>query len=408
MWPQLYEWLALFIKWFHVIAGIAWIGASFYFVWLDNNLKTPPDWKKQKGIKGDLWAVHGGGFYEVAKYQVGPEKMPEKLHWFKWEAYSTWISGTLLLFWIYYLRADAYLIDPQIMALSTTQAIALGVGGITLGFALYEGLLRSPITNKPLLLSLSLVIIGALFCYGFTQVFSGRGAFIHMGALIGTIMVANVWIKIIPGQKQMVAQVSAGETVDPAPGLEAKRRSVHNNYLTLPVIFLMISNHYPMIYQHSHSWLILCALIGLSAWIRHFFNLKHQGVHKPAIIVSGATGLLLLAVFLSWSQAKSNAQALASASTEISVEGESSMSEQQRQVMSIVQQRCATCHSRMPTDDTFSAAPGGVNLDTWQDIERWRVRIIERSVVTKDMPFLNKTQITESERQSLQQLLAQP
>ncbi|MDO6765229.1 urate hydroxylase PuuD [Agarivorans sp. 1_MG-2023] len=401
MWPQLYEWLALFIKWFHVIAGIAWIGASFYFVWLDNNLKTPPDWKKQKGIKGDLWAVHGGGFYEVAKYQVGPEKMPEKLHWFKWEAYSTWISGTLLLFWIYYLRADAYLIDPQIMALSTTQAIALGVGGITLGFALYEGLLRSPVANKPLLLSLSLVIIGALFCYGFTQVFSGRGAFIHMGALIGTIMVANVWIKIIPGQKQMVAQVSAGETVDPAPGLEAKRRSVHNNYLTLPVIFLMISNHYPMIYQHSHSWLILCALIGLSAWIRHFFNLKHQGVHKPSIIVSGAAGLLLLAVFLSWSGSQAKLVSLAE-------DMQTRLNTEQQQLMTIINQRCASCHSRATTDDMFTAAQGGVMLDSWQDVERWKQRIVARATETKDMPFLNKTQITEGERQMLKQVLGAP
>ncbi|MDO6687077.1 MULTISPECIES: urate hydroxylase PuuD [unclassified Agarivorans] len=401
MWPQLYEWLALFIKWFHVIAGIAWIGASFYFVWLDNNLKTPPDWKKQKGIKGDLWAVHGGGFYEVAKYQVGPEKMPEKLHWFKWEAYSTWISGTLLLFWIYYLRADAYLIDPQIMALGTTQAIALGVGGITLGFALYEGLLRSPIANKPLLLSLSLVIIGALFCYGFTQVFSGRGAFIHMGALIGTIMVANVWIKIIPGQKQMVAQVSAGETVDPAPGLEAKRRSVHNNYLTLPVIFLMISNHYPMIYQHSHSWLILCTLIGLSAWIRHFFNLKHQGVHKPAIIVSGAAGLLILAVFLSWSGSQAKLVSLAE-------DMQTGLNTEQQQIMTIINQRCASCHSRATTDDMFTAAQGGVMLDSWQDVERWKQRIVARATETKDMPFLNKTQITEGERQMLKQVLGAP
>ena len=400
MWPQLYEWLALFIKWFHVIAGIAWIGASFYFVWLDNNLKTPPEWKKQKGIKGDLWAVHGGGFYEVAKYQVGPEKMPEKLHWFKWEAYSTWLSVTLLLFWMYYLRADAYLIDPQVMALTSYQAIGLGIGGIALGFAIYEGLLRSPIANKPLPLSLCLIVIGALFCFGFTQVFSGRGAFIHMGALIGTIMVANVWIKIIPGQRQMVAQVSAGEPVDPAPGLEAKKRSVHNNYLTLPVIFLMISNHYPMIYQHSHSWLILCALIGLSAWIRHYFNLKHQGVQKPSIIVSGAAGLLLLAVFLSWSNANRPVQVQDQNNNELNAE--------QGQVMAIIQQRCTTCHSRMPTDDTFTAAPGGVNLDTWQDVERWKARIVERSFVSQDMPFLNKTQMTDSERQSLQQLLATP
>ncbi|GAD00866.1 membrane protein related to purine degradation [Agarivorans albus MKT 106] len=299
---------------------------------------------------------------------------------------------------MYYLRADAYLIDPQVMALTSYQAIGLGVGGIALGFAIYEGLLRSPIANKPLPLSLCLIVIGALFCYGFTQVFSGRGAFIHMGALIGTIMVTNVWIKIIPGQRQMVAQVSAGEPVDPAPGLEAKKRSVHNNYLTLPVIFLMISNHYPMIYQHSHSWLILCALIGLSAWIRHYFNLKHQGVQKPSIIVSGAAGLLLLAVFLSWSNANRPVQVQDQNNNELNAE--------QGHVMAIIQQRCTTCHSRMPTDDTFTAAPGGVNLDTWQDVDRWKARIVERSFVSQDMPFLNKTQMTYGERQLLDQHLS--
>jgi len=400
MWPQIYEWLALFIKWFHVIAGVAWIGASFYFVWLDNNLDTPPEWKRKKGIKGDLWAVHGGGFYEVAKYKVGPEAMPEKLHWFKWEAYSTWLSGTLLLFWIYYLRADAYLIDPQVMELSTLQAVALGAGGITLGWLIYEGLMHSPLANKPLALSLCLVIIGALFCFGFSQLFSGRGAFIHVGALIGTIMVSNVWLKIIPGQKKMVAQVAAGEAVDPAPGLEAKRRSVHNNYLTLPVIFLMISNHYPMIYQHSHSWIILCAIIGLSAWIRHFFNLKHQGIHKPVIIVSGAIGMLLLALLVSWTKVHSNA----AVSPTVAID--TGLSPQHQQVMDIVQQRCSSCHSRTPHDDIFTAAPAGVMLDTWQDVERWQERIIARAVVSQDMPFLNKTQMTEQERQQLQQLLS--
>ncbi|WP_432459026.1 urate hydroxylase PuuD [Agarivorans sp. QJM3NY_25] len=403
MWPQLYEWLALFIKWFHVIAGIAWIGASFYFVWLDNNLRTPPEWKLKKGIKGDLWAVHGGGFYEVAKYQVGPEKMPEHLHWFKWEAYSTWLSGTLLLFWIYYLRAEAYLIDPQVMMLSAGQAVSIGIGGIAGAWLLYEGLLRSPIAEKPLLLSVILVVLGALFCYGFSQVFSGRGAFIHMGALIGTIMVANVWVKIIPGQRKMVAQVSAGEAVDPAPGLEAKRRSVHNNYLTLPVIFLMISNHYPMIYQHHYSWLILCALIGLSAWIRHFFNLKHQGIDKPSIIVSGAIGLLLLAIFVSWTGSRSQLNAASTASSTVK---QNALTSAQQQASAIIQQRCSSCHSRTPNDDMFTTAPGGVMLDHWQDIDRWKERIIARATVSKDMPFLNKTQMTEQQRQQLQQLLS--
>lgn len=182
-----------------MICGVAWIGASFYFTWLDNNLETPPKWKKDKGIKGDLWAVHGGGFYEVAKYQVGPEKIPEKLHWFKWEAYATWLTGSALMIWMYYFNAQAYLIDPRVMELTSLQAVGIGVGGILLGVVVYEALMRSPLSRNTALFSAALLAFGALFFYGFTQLFSGRGAFIHMGALIGSIMVNNVFHKIIPG-----------------------------------------------------------------------------------------------------------------------------------------------------------------------------------------------------------------
>lgn len=411
MWPQLYEWIALFIKWFHVICGVAWIGASFYFTWLDNSLETPPKWKKDKGIKGDLWAVHGGGFYEVAKYQVGPEKMPENLHWFKWEAYTTWLTGTALLIWMYYFNAQAYLIDPRIMPLSSLEAVMLGIGGVIAGVITYELLLRSPLSSSKPLFVASVILAGCVFFYGFSQVFSGRGAFIHMGVLIGSIMVNNVFYKIIPGQRKMVAQVAAGESVDPQPGLEGKRRSIHNNYFTLPVIFLMISNHYPMIYQHANNWLIAILVMIISAWIRHYFNLKHSGQTKPSVIISGSVAMVMLALVVSVPIAsESDSGDMVQNNNELDKPLTSDVhhtANAQQQVLDIVKQRCSTCHSAQPSDDVFAVAPAGATFDNWQDIERWSGRILARSVESADMPFLNKTGMTQEERNKLKELLTQ-
>lgn len=405
MWPQLYEWIALFIKWFHVICAIAWIGASFYFTWLDNSLKTPPKWKQDKGIKGDLWAVHGGGFYEVAKYQAGPKEMPETLHWFKWEAYTTWITGTVLLIWMYYFNAAAYLVDPQVLALTNAQAITFGLCGIALGLITYELILRSPLATNQISMLISMAIVGFLFFYVFCQLFSGRGAFIHMGALIGTIMASNVFISIIPGQRKMVAQVAANEPIDPKPGLEGKRRSIHNNYFTLPIVFLMISNHYPMVYQHSNNWLVGMVILLLSAWIRHYFNLKHSGKKQPWVIISGIAGMFALAIAVSLPQPMVVQSSDNTNATLAKAMDESSLDPHQQQVSSIIKQRCVSCHSSTPTDDVFVVAPGGAKFDNWQEIERWAPRIVARTVNTQDMPFLNKTQMTDDERMFIQQWL---
>ncbi|NLS14633.1 urate hydroxylase PuuD [Vibrio sp. SM6] len=429
MWPQLYEWIALFIKWFHVICGVAWIGASFYFTWLDNSLETPPKWKKDRGIKGDLWAVHGGGFYEVAKYQVGPKTMPQNLHWFKWEAYTTWLTGTALLIWMYYFNAQAYLIDPRILVLTSAEAITLGIAGVISGVLCYEWLLRSPLANSRTLFVVSLVTLGGLFFYGFSHVFSGRGAFIHMGVLLGSIMVNNVFYKIIPGQRKMVAQVAAGEPVDPAPGLEGKKRSIHNNYLTLPVIFLMISNHYPMIYQHQYNWLVALIIMLISAGARHYFNLKHSGQHRPMVLISSAAAMGVLAVVVSWPMTRSaptpaivssSASKAAPPASEATTQTKAQITPSQeslelvnmantdsieQQVMTIVKTRCSTCHSVTPSDDVFTMAPAGATFDNWQDIERWSGRIIARTVDSADMPFLNKTEMTLEERDTLKRLL---
>ena len=412
------DWISLFVRWFHVVAGVAWIGASFYFIWLDNNLRTPPKWKQDKGIKGDLWAIHGGGFYEVAKYAYGPEKMPETLHWFKWEAYTTWLSGFALLIIVYYFGASAYLIDPSVNAMSPTTAISLGLGLIFGGLALYEFACRSPLAKYPLAFGIGLVALVCIVSYLSTQWFSGRGAYIHVGALIGTIMAGNVFFNIMPNQRKMVAAVAEKKDIDPNWGASAKLRSVHNNYFTLPLLFIMISNHYPMTYQHPQNWLVLIAIMAAAAWIRHFFNLRHVGTTKPGILVSGAVAMLAIALWVSWPQSPSHTSnegledvslvdevgkkvtannAVAQASSEVSNE----------RVVSLITTHCVGCHSRTPTDDIFKVAPLGVVLDTWEDIERFAPQVVRRTTVTKDMPFLNKTKMTDEERQEIARWFAQ-
>ncbi|WP_416307978.1 urate hydroxylase PuuD [Neptunicella sp. SCSIO 80796] len=387
------EWLSLFIRWFHVIAGVAWIGASFYFVWLDNNLRTPPDWKKDKGIKGDLWAVHGGGFYEIGKYQYGPEVIPPTLHWFKWEAYTTWLSGFALLTLMYYFGASAYLIDPNVMPLEPATAVIMGLGFIFGGLALYELACHSPLAKSPWLFALFFMALLTLGSWLATSWFSGRGAYMHIGALIGTIMAGNVFFNIIPSQKKMVAAVENKQDIDPAWGAGAKLRSVHNNYLTLPLLFIMISNHYPMTYQHPQNWLVLILISVVSAWIRHFFNLRHQGIFRPSVLVTGMLGMLLIAGWISWPKSK--------ALTDVTrvEQPETPLSESQKAVLNLVETHCTRCHSATPTDDIFVVAPMGLHLDKWAQIEQFAPRIYARTVQSKDMPLLNKTGMTEEERQ---------
>ncbi|PKG99715.1 urate hydroxylase PuuD [Paraglaciecola sp. MB-3u-78] len=390
---MLLDWISLFLRWFHVIAGVAWIGASFYFIWLDNNLRTPPDWKKQKGIKGDLWAVHGGGFYEVAKYEYGPEVIPEKLHWFKWEAYTTWISGFLLLSLVYYHGAAIYLIDSSVMDLTPAQAITRGLGLIFGGLFIYEAACRSPLAKYPKVFGIMFLILIAAASYLATHWFSGRGAFMHVGALIGTIMVGNVFFKIMPAQRLMVDAVTNKTDIDPNWGLGAKLRSVHNNYLTLPLLFIMISNHYPMTYQHQNAWLVLMALGIVSAWIRHYFNLKHIGISRPSILITGAMGMIIIAGWVSIPVTVKEGTSNTEKAPAIELNA------QQQQVFDVMQTHCANCHSAKPTDEIFVIAPLGLMFDTWPQIVQRAPLIHRRAVVTKDMPMMNKTGMTEDERQ---------
>ena len=379
--------LSLLIRWLHVITGIAWIGASFYFIWLDNSLQTPPDWKAEQGIKGDLWAFHGGGVYEVAKYSAAPPRMPETLHWFYWEAYSTWITGMLLLLVVYYVQADSYLVSADSPVSGSGAAIGLSLLLIALAVGFYEVLIRSGIAERGLpLLALGFVVLCA-YSYGLTQLFSDRAAYIHLGIALGSIMVGNVFLGIIPAQRGFVKQIEAGEEPDTLPLAQAKLRSTHNNYMTLPVLFCMISNHYPLLYGHRYNWLILVAVVIITGSARKYFNLKHQGIRKPEILVGCASAFaaLMLALILDARPATTRPD---------TVVPDDSVA------MALVAEHCTVCHAKAPSHPAFAAAPGGMILQTREDA----VALADRALVavgTNYMPLANMTGMSEEQRQTL-------
>ena len=386
--PYINEWLNLVIRFAHLITGIAWVGASFYFVWLDNHLETPPQEKADKGIGGDLWAIHGDGFYEVAKYKLAPPKMPATLHWFKWEAYTTWITGFLLLSLMFYVGAESYLIDKRVADLTQWQAIGLGLGSIVVGVGIYELLVRTKLRNHGIILGLILFVVATALSYGLTQIFSARGAYMHMGAIIGTIMAGNVFFGIMPSQRALVKAVEEGKAPDPVYGLNAKVRSTHNTYTTLPIIFIMISNHYPMTFNHSANWLVLMAIVLITAAVRQYFVLRHFGKQKPLILVASVVATVVLAV------------AIAPRSVEISDE-QLKQEVTDSQVTKIIEQRCGSCHAENPTDDIFTIAPAGLVFSDIDTIKQWGPRIKARVIDAKDMPFMNKTEMTDEERTQL-------
>ncbi len=382
------EWLNLIIRFAHLITGIAWIGASFYFIWLDNHLEKPPVWKEEKGVSGDLWAIHGGGFYEVAKYKLAPPTMPENLHWFKWEAYTTWLTGFMLLSLMFYVGADSYLIDKRVADLTQFQAIAIGIGAIVLGVGCYEILVRTALKDHGVILGLILILMITAISYGLTQWFSARGAYMHVGAIIGTMMAGNVFFGIIPAQKELVKAVVNGTTPEPKYGLNAKLRSTHNTYTTLPVLFIMISNHYPITFNHHMNWLVLVAIIFITAAVRQYFVLRHFGKNKPLIMIV-AIGFTVLLAYL-----------IAPKSIEFSEQQKREVVDNNK-VHMIVKKRCGSCHSANPTDDVFTVAPAGVIFDEFASVKQWAPRIKARVIDARDMPFMNKTKITEQERQYL-------
>ena len=377
------DWLNLLARWLHFITGVAWIGASFYFIWLDNHLATPRDPADTRvGVGGEVWSVHGGGFYHAQKYKVAPPFIPETLHWFKWEAYSTWLSGMFLLALVYWYGAQVYLIDPSVAELSPAAAVGLAAGIIVLGWVVYDLLCKSPLGNNERVFAVVLFALVGLLAWGLCELFSGRGAYIHFGAVLGTIMVANVFFVIIPGQKRMVAAAERGEAPNAEDGVRAKQRSVHNTYFTLPVLFVMTSNHYAMTYSHEYNWAILIAISLAGALIRIYFVARHSGKASPVPLI--IAGLLLAGV-----AALIAPRATAAAGEAVALED----------VQAVMAHRCTTCHSAQPSHPAFPAAPGGVVLDTGEQIVAEAQRIHQQTVLTRVMPIGNLTSITEEERE---------
>jgi len=385
--PYGLEWLNLLVRWLHVITGIAWIGASFYFVWLDNTIRPPVPGSElaNKGVSGELWAVHGGGFYNPQKYLVAPAELPKELHWFKWEAYSTWLSGFALLTIVYYFNAQAMMVDKAVADLSSLQAIGLGLGSLVVGWTVYDLLCRSKLGQHDLAFGAVIFAFLVGSAYVLTHYLSGRAAYIHVGAMIGTMMVANVLMLIIPGQRKMVNAMMAGQKPDPIHGLKAKQRSVHNNYFTLPVLFIMISNHYAMTYRHDHAWAVLAGIMLAGVLIRHFFNLRHRGRIEYKYPAMGLALLVGVAVAIA-PPAPSARPVVADSAAQFA------------QVQTIINARCVSCHADHPTQPGFTAAPLGMALTSSASIVQHAEKIYQQSVQLKAMPLANLTQMTEAER----------
>ncbi len=386
------DWLSLLLRWLHFVAGIAWIGASLYFVMLDNSLRRPAKAQDaERGVHGELWAVHGGGLYTSQKFLAGPvgEPLSEHLHWSKWEAYTTWLSGMGLLALLYWWGANTYLIDPSVMDLPVATAIALSAGSLVAGWLVYDTLCRHIKRESVLAIVIYAALTAAAWGYG--QVFGARAAYIHVGALIGTMMVWNVFFHIIPGQKKMVAALRAGEPVDPQPGVIGKQRSVHNTYFTLPVLFIMISNHYPMTFGHRHAWAVLAVVMLAGALIRQFFVLRHSGRVVWALPLAGVALLAVLGVVLAPARTTPSAAA-----------GVPRFA----QVQPVIAQRCAVCHAEHPSFPGFAQPPAGVMLDTPDRIKAAAPRIAQQAIVTQTMPIANLTKMTPDERALLGRWLA--
>jgi uncharacterized membrane protein len=384
------DWANLLLRWTHFIAGIAWIGSSFYFIWLDRALTRPA--QPKPGVEGDLWMVHSGGFYQVEKRRPGPGAVPPVLHWFKWEAMLTWLTGIALLVLVFYL-SGAYLLDPGVSRIGRGAAIGLGIALLVFSWPIYDGLWRSPLARRPAIASaVSLALLTAvtiLVC----RLLSGRAAFMHVGSLLGTIMVANVWERIIPAQQQMLAATRAGQPADFTLGERAKQRSVHNSYMTFPLLFIMLSNHFPATYASPVNWLVLLLLFVAGAAARH--AMIGRGASSRWALLPAALALAGAMFFSTPQGATARVPTVAGDSTPPFAA-----------VRSVIEQRCQPCHSQYQSDRTFGPAPGGVTFDTPESIARLAERIRVRAVDTKTMPVANKTGMTEDERALLARWIA--
>jgi len=385
----LLEWVNLLGRWIHMITGIAWIGASFYFIWLDNSLEPPKSSDDaNKGVSGELWSVHGGGMYHAQKYRLAPAKMPEHLHWFKWEAYTTWISGMFMLALMYWYGAEIYLIDPGVLELSKPVAILIGIAVIAVGWFAYNWLCESEIGKKENTMAAILFVVLSVIAFVLCQVFSGRGAYMHFGAMLGTIMVGNVFFVIIPGQKDLVRAKDEGREPDPVHGIRGKQRSVHNTYFTLPVLFVMISNHYAMTYGHKYNWVILIALTLVGALVRIYYVARHKG---KASLVPVFLALVVLAGIVTLVAPRESGRMGSASAGKVEIAA----------VQNIITERCSSCHANVPTQPGFAAPPKGIVFETEDDVIRQAQTIHQQTVVTKAMPIGNLTAITDDERATI-------
>ena len=387
LYPLILDWLDLVVRWIHIIVGIAWIGTSFYFNWLDSRLDREID---NENIEGELWSVHSGGFYHINKLKGPPTNFPKELHWFKWEAYTTWISGFVLLIIIYYLNAEGIMIDKNINDINSFTAIIISLIFLLGSWFLYDFLCKSIIINNTVFFTLTCLFLSILASYILTNIFGSRAAYIHVGACLGTIMAANVFRVIIPSQKNMVDAALTNEKPDLQKGIDAKIRSIHNNYITLPVLFIMISSHFPFTYGHKFNWLILALISIIGATVRHYFNLRNKKQHKVWILPLAALGMICLMIYVSIPKIIKNEQ-------RTSLDNQVSFQE----INNIIMYRCGVCHASNPTFEGFEDPPLGIIFDTPEDIMKNINKIKAQTINSDIMPPGNLTGMTENERNKI-------
>ena len=390
--PTFFELLDYAARWVHVIAGIMWVGNSMLFNWLDRTLAPPS--RPGEGLQGESWLLHSGGFYFVEKTQLAGQPLPRTLHWFKWQAYTTWISGAVLLVAVYYAGGRAALADPAVAALSHGAAVVIGIGAIVVGVALYEVVQRVVGPRMPLVANATLLVAFVAMVYALTHLLSGRAAFLHVGAMLASIMAGNVAMTIIPSQRELVKSVAGEGRADPAISARAKRVSINNNYITFPVIALMVSAHFPSVYSHRWSWLLLLIIVATGAAVRHLMNIRFTTPWwRPALIGTITASAVALYALMTLGAPAAAATTNAGAPSVVTF----------ADARHVIDRRCAACHSLQPADSSFGAAPAGVAFDLPAQVQAHAARIRERAVVTRTMPPANKTHITERERAILGQ-----
>ena len=394
----LLEWLEFAVRWVHVITAIAWIGSSFYFIALDLGLKKNSS--LPYGVSGEEWQVHGGGFYNIQKYSVAPTNLPKDLIWFKWESYSTWLSGFFLLAIVYYGGADLYLIDTEIADINNFQAIAISLGSILFGWIIYNSVCKSPLGNNSNLLLLLLFFFLLFLSWFYTSIFSGRAAFLHLGSITATLMTANVFFIIIPNQKIVVSDLKAGRKPDPKFGIIAKQRSTHNNYLTLPVIFFMLSNHYPLAFASDLNWAIAPLVFLLGVSIRHYFNTYHAT--KKKLYWTWIITFLIFAAIIGLSSYKKNNLDISENVNDLERIYSLEIAELNNEVHDIISARCTMCHAREPLWDGYLHAPKGFVIENKEDIKRYARQVYVQSALSKAMPPNNISYMEDIERFTIQ------